>query len=74
MKKFIIDRFEGNYAICETEDKSYVQVPKYRLPLECYEGECLILDADEMYRKDIETKTVKEKRIRDKMNRLFENK
>lgn len=72
MKKFIIDRFEGSYAICETEDKSMVKVPKYKLPLDCKEGDCLIQDVDEMYREDLEAKSSKEKKIRDKMNRLFE--
>ncbi len=72
MKKFIIDRFEGNYAICETEDKSFVSIPKYKLPLDCKEGDCLIQDADGMYRKDIEAKNTIDKKIRDKMNRLFE--
>lgn len=72
MKKFIIDRFEGNFAVCEAEDKSFVSIPKYKLPLDCREGECLMQDADNMYRRDIETKSIKEKKIRDKMNRLFE--
>jgi hypothetical protein len=72
MKKFIIDRFEGNYAVCEMEDKSYISIPKYKLPLDCREGDCLLQDADDMYQKDMETKTTKEKKIREKMNRLFE--
>lgn len=72
MKKFIIDRFEGNYAVCELEDKSFLSIPKYKLPLDCRAGDCLLQDADDMYQKDIETKTTKEKKIRDKMNRLFE--
>ncbi len=72
MKKFIIDRFEGAFAICETEDKSFVSIPKYKLPLGCSEGDCLLQDADDMYQKDTEAKTAKEKKIRDRMNRLFE--
>ncbi|MDF2909080.1 MAG: hypothetical protein K0R34_4401, partial [Herbinix sp.] len=72
MKKFIIDRFEGNYAVCEMEDKSFISIPKYKLPLDCREGDCLLQDADDMYQMDIEAKTTKEKKIRDKMNRLFE--
>jgi hypothetical protein len=72
MKKFIIDRFEGNYAVCEMEDKSFISIPKYKLPLDCREGDCLLQDADDMYQKDIEAKTTKEKKIRDKMSRLFE--
>jgi hypothetical protein len=72
MKKLIIDRYEGNYAICENEDKTTVPVPKYRLPLDCKEGDCLIQDDEGMYQKDVVTTSGKEKRIRDKMSRLFE--
>ncbi len=72
MRKLIIDRFEGNYAICELEDKSFEKIPKYKLPLECQEGTCLIQDSDGMYQKDSETTTNREKRITEKINRLFE--
>lgn len=73
MKKLIIDRFEGNYAVCESEDRSAVMVPKYKLPLECREGDCLILDADGMYQKDVLEAKAREKRIHDKMGRLFKD-
>lgn len=72
MKKLIIDRFEGTYAVCEKEDKSTILIPKYKLPQSCKEGECLILDANGIYQKDSETFSSREKRIRDKMNRLLE--
>ena len=72
MKKLTIDRFEGNYAICENEDKTTLQIPKYRLPLNCKEGDCLIHDDEGMYQMDDTYTSVKEKRIRDKMFRLFE--
>ena len=71
MKKFIIDRFEGMYAICEEEDKTMLSIPKYRLPLDCKEGDCLILNTKGMYQKDNEITMEREKRIREKMNRLF---
>ncbi|MGF7145776.1 hypothetical protein HNQ56_004220 [Anaerotaenia torta] len=72
MQKFIIDRFEGSYAICETADKSFISIPKYKLPLESREGDCLVQDADGMFRRDAEARTAREIRIREKMNRLFE--
>lgn len=72
MNKLIIDRFEGNYAVCEQEDKSFVNIPKYKLPLDCKEGDCLFRDADGMYRKDNDNTKSREKRIYDKINRLFE--
>ena len=70
--KYTIDRFEDNYTICELEDQSTVSVPKYKLPLGSKEGDCLIKDADGMFQPDREEKTTREKRIRDKMNRIFE--
>jgi hypothetical protein len=71
MKKLIIERFEGRYAICELEDKTTLKIPKYKLPLESKEGDCLIQDSDGMYRKDVVTTKNFENRIREKMNRLF---
>ncbi len=71
MKKLIIERFEGSYAICELEDKTTLKIPKYKLPLESKEGDCLIQDTNGMYRKDVVTTKNLENRIREKMNRLF---
>ena len=73
MKKFIIDRFEGNYAVCEAEDKTMVSIPKYKLPLDCKEGDCLVSDSEGMLQKDNEPKKTKERRIQEKLNRLFNN-
>jgi len=72
MQKLIIDRFEGSYAICEKSDNSMVSIPKYKLPLDCKEGECLVLDSEGMYQKDTEDVQNREKRIFEKMNRLQE--
>jgi hypothetical protein len=71
MTKLIIDRFEGAYAICEVDDKSMVKIPKYRLPLDCKEGDCLILDSNEMVQKDNEATDHRNKHIKEKLNRLF---
>lgn len=72
MKKLIIDRFEGNYAVCESEDKSIISIPKYRLPLNCKEGDSLLVDAAGMYQLDTGETKNREKRILEKMNRLYE--
>lgn len=71
MNKFIIDRFEGNYAICEQEDKTFLRIPKYKLPQECREGDCLIQDSEGMYQKNKEITKNRENRIMERMNRLF---
>ncbi|HCR41606.1 MAG TPA: DUF3006 domain-containing protein [Lachnospiraceae bacterium] len=71
MIKLIIDRFEGTYAICEMDDKSMVKIPKYRLPLDCKEGDCLIQDSNEMIQKDNEATDRRNKHLKEKLNRLF---
>ncbi len=73
MKKLIIDRFEGNYAICETEDKIQVSIPIDTLPPKCEEGDSLLLNNLGEYIKDVEDKSVREERIRKKMKRLFKS-
>ena len=35
---YIVDRFEGNYAVCECEDKKMVDIPKSELPQGVKEG------------------------------------
>lgn len=37
----VIDRFEGEYAVCEEEDGSFKKLPKVFLPGGCREGDCL---------------------------------
>lgn len=72
MKKYIIDHFEGSYAICEEENKTMSKIPKYKLPLGCKEGDTLVLDSDGMYRLDMSGHKANKSRIKNKMSRLFE--
>ncbi len=72
MKKFIIDRFEGNYAVCETENKKMINIPKTELPDGIEEGDSLYLDENGKYFIDkVEINSQKE-RIRKKMDNLWE--
>lgn len=41
MKKLIIDRFEGNYAICEDEERGTFAIEIVDLPKEIREGSVL---------------------------------
>lgn len=53
--KFIIDRFEGDYAVVELENKKMANVPKDILPEEAVEGSVIsiVIDEDEtMKRKE----------------------
>jgi len=62
----IIDRFEGDYALIET-DKGMINVPRSALPKAAKEGDCLrlVIDTDDT--------TARKKRIDDMMETLFKN-
>lgn len=64
--KFIIDRFEGEFAVVELEDKEMVDLPKILLPIEAKEGDLIIVSIDKE-----ETKN-RQERIQEKFNKLFE--
>jgi pyruvate kinase len=42
--KVIVDRFEGDLAVCEKEDKSMVDIPKKELPKEVQPGDVVIIE------------------------------
>ena len=67
----IIDRFEGNFALCEQEDGTMIQVPRDQLPADAHEGAVLrmengtwILDAEAERQRCIEIESL--------MDSLFE--
>ncbi|MGE5629034.1 MAG: DUF3006 domain-containing protein [Solirubrobacterales bacterium] len=39
--RVIIDRFEGQYAVCEKEDKNMVNIEKEKIPAMAKEGDVL---------------------------------
>ncbi|HCL04242.1 MAG TPA: DUF3006 domain-containing protein [Lachnoclostridium phytofermentans] len=68
--KYIIDRFEGTYAVCEDETKNMVNIPKYKLPMEAKEGDPLI-DDDGIIRIDDKEADERRKKVNQMMNKLF---
>lgn len=53
--KLIIDRFEGDYAVCEKEDRTMVDVEKCRIPPEAKEGDVLKVVEDKFLIDEAET-------------------
>ncbi|MFL0267972.1 DUF3006 domain-containing protein [Candidatus Clostridium radicumherbarum] len=53
--KVIIDRFEGNYAVCEEEDRTMIDIEKSKLPPGAKEGDVLAILDDEITIDIIET-------------------
>lgn len=42
----IIDRFEGEFAVCECEDKTMINIEIDKLPQDIHEGDVLVIDGD----------------------------
>ncbi|MDF2540511.1 MAG: hypothetical protein K0S47_229 [Herbinix sp.] len=72
MDKFIIDRFEGEFAVCEGKDKSFHPILKLQLPTDAKEGDCIIKDSMGKFMIDQEETRARKQRIRSKLNKLFE--
>ena len=65
MRTLIIDRFEGDFAVCETEDLEFINLPKAALPSGAKEGDVIAISIDKS-----ETDKRKEE-IEGLMNSLF---
>ncbi|CUH93437.1 DUF3006 domain-containing protein [Herbinix luporum] len=72
MKKYIVDRFEGEYAVCEKEDLTLVNILRSKLPAETKEGDCLVEKDDGSFYIDIEATMDRKQQIRRKLDSLFE--
>lgn len=46
--KVIIDRFEGEFAVCEKEDRTMMEILRSRAPVDAKEGDVLIFEKGEI--------------------------
>lgn len=69
--KLIIDRFEGEYAICETEDGKIINIKRNEIPEDAVEGDVLIYEED-IYTIDNEANDERKKYIEKLMDDLWE--
>jgi hypothetical protein len=60
--KVVIDRFEGNYAVCEKDDREMIDVERNRIPNTAEEGDVLCIDESGIY-VDIEETEKRKKEI-----------
>ena len=63
--EYVIDRFEGNIAVCEDESRNFIEIDKARLPEGAHEGSTIVVDDKGLI--SLGDGTVREKRIADKM-------
>jgi metallophosphoesterase superfamily enzyme len=68
--RVIIDRFEGDYAVCEREDRTMINIEKRRLPEGVKEGDALIINGDVIKIERQETNQKKEE-IKKLMDELW---
>jgi len=64
----IIDRFEGNYAVCEKADRDMINIERSKLPNEAKEGDVLYIDNGNI---TIDLEKTKKRRI--EIEKLTEN-
>lgn len=70
--KVIIDRFEGQYAVCEDEDLNMINIEIDKLPQGVKEGDVLIIEGDNI-KVDKEETEIRRERIRRLMEDLWED-
>lgn len=73
METLIIDRFEGDLAVCEREDRSMVAIEKSRLPKGVRPGNILKIENDGTIRLDAEEELRRREMIYKMQESLFEN-
>lgn len=67
----IIDRFEGEYAVCEDQDTlNAKKLPRVLLPQGTREGDCLVLEAGEWKLNAAETLR-RRKEAQESLNMLY---
>lgn len=67
----VIDRFEGMYAVCETEQREIIQILKSELPPSSKEGDCLKINEDGAYELLIEESQKRLNDIQKRFDKLF---
>jgi hypothetical protein len=60
--RVIIDRFEGDYAVCEEEDRAMIDIEKSKIPSGAKEGDVLDINSE------IITINIEETQKREKIN------
>ncbi|WMJ86731.1 DUF3006 domain-containing protein [Anaerocolumna sp. MB42-C2] len=72
MKRLIIDRFEGQFAVCEQSDRTMINIDKNLIPSNAQEGDCLLVDDSGIINLDSDETMKRKERIQKLMDDLFE--
>jgi len=66
----IIDRFEGEYAVCEQQDGTFIHIERSQIADAAKEGDVLVRTGD-CYRVDAEATAARRAHIRNLFDGLF---
>lgn len=69
--RYIIDRLEGDLALCEDELKKIITIPRSQLPDGLKEGD-IVMEKEGVYTSDPEETARQRKEMRKKLMDLFE--
>jgi hypothetical protein len=64
--KVIIDRFEGDFAVCEKADRTMLNIKRAQVPVDAKEGDALIINGDTI---TVDTTTTEKRK--NAVNKLF---
>ena len=70
--KVTIDRFEGDFAVCEKADRTMINIKKDKLPGDAKEGDVLIIEGDNI-KVDSASTAERAKAIKSLMDKLWDN-
>lgn len=59
--KVVLDRFEGDYAVCEKPDRTMINITKNKLPIDAKEGDVIVIIGDTITIDEVETAERKRK-------------
>ena len=75
MQKYIIDRFEGDFAVCENYDtEEIIDILKEKLPNDAKEGDILLKNDNENFCIDYEETKLRKERMEILKKSLKKNK
>lgn len=68
---FVIDRFEGDVAVCIDENRNTYDIPRSQLPLGACEGNRILRFPGGPWRLDDETTRRSREMLKERMNQLW---
>ena len=71
--KYVVDRIEGNYAVCEDENNKIVNIPLKELPEGIKEKDVISFEEDKISKILIQDTLERKKKIEEMVKDLWEN-